>query len=231
MANTITRIIIVVACIGAAILLLKEFNGSRFNTKTYENKIDSLAKEIDSINVKNDSLESTIAVVEQENQVLEQGAKTLSTKIKYLKEDNSKLIAAKAYHPHQVDSFFVDRYKEQYKVATIDTTHLPIPVSKAVVVDLLDFDRTKTIVLNQDSLISNLQSTLGNKDKIIVTLRTKEDNYQSIISKQVQQQDNYKTIVEGLKGDLKKQDFKAKMNKIQKFVMGAAIIGLVATHK
>ena len=72
---------------------------------------------------------------------------------------------------------------------------------------------------------------MGNKDKIIVTLRTKEDNYQSIISKQVQQQENYKIIVDGLKTDLKKQDFRMKMNKIEKFAMGAAIIGLAVTHK
>jgi len=225
-------IITVIVAATATFLVFNFFgSGKRFNTKAYENKIDSLASEIKGIEKQNDSLESTIAVVENQNLALSNTANFLSAKIQNLKEDNSKLKAVATYHPQQVDSFFVDRYKEQYKTPTKDTTHLPIPVAKAVVVDLLDFDRTKNIVLNQDSLITNLQTTVGNKDKIIVTLRTKEDNYQSIISKQVQQQENYKTIVEGLKGDLKKQDFRMKMNKIEKFAMGAAIIGLAVTHK
>jgi hypothetical protein len=163
--------------------------------------------------------------------VLTVKANVLKDNIKALKEDKSELEAAAKMRPHEIDSFFVVRYAEQYKVETKDTTILPVPVSKAVVVDLLDFDRTKNIVLNQDSLITNLESTVTGKDKVIVTLRTKEDNFQSIIQKQVQQQDNYKVIVEGLKGDLKKYDLKMKRNKIEKFVMGALIIGLAVTHK
>ena len=225
-------IITVIVAATATFLAFNFFgSGKRFNTKAYENKIDSLTSEIKGIEKQNDSLESTITLVEDQNLILSNGANFLSAKVQALKNDNSKLKAAEAYRPQQVDSFFVDRYKDQYKIVTKDTTHLPIPVSKAVVVDLLDFDRTKNIVLNQDSLITNLQTTVGNKDKIIVTLRTKEDNYQSFISKQVQQQENYKIIVDGLKTDLKKQDFRMKMNKIEKFAMGAAIIGLAVTHK
>jgi len=230
MKTTIVKIVAGIIFLALAYYLLQG-PGKRFATAPYEAKIDSLASEIKGIEKQNDSLEATITVVEKENQVLEQGAKTLTSKIKSLKQDNSKLIAAAAYHPHQVDSFFAARYKDQYKIATVDTTHLPIPVSKAVVVDLLDFDRTKNVVLNQDSLINNLQSTLGNKDKIIITLRTKEDNYQSIISKQVQQQENYKIIVDGLKTDLKKTDWKIKKGKITTFALGTLALGLLVTHK
>lgn len=217
-----------VACIW---LVFKEFDGVRFKTEAYEQAIDSLAVQIDSLHTQNDSLESTIQVVEQENLVLEQKTKTLTVKVKELKEDKSELEAAAKMRPHEVDSFFVTRYKEQYKVPTKDTTILPVPVSKAVVVDLVDLDRTKNIVLNQDSLITNLESTVSGKDKIIVTLRTKEENYQSIIQKQVQQQDNYKIIVDGLKGDIRKLDRKDKLNKLTKFGMGFLIIGLAVTHK
>ena len=170
-------------------------------------------------------------MVEKENLVLEQKTKTLTGKIKDLKEDKSELEAAAKMRPHEIDSFFVVRYAEQYKVETKDTTILPVPVSKAVVVDLIDFDRTKNIVLNQDSLITNLESTVNGKDKVIVTLRTKEGNYESIIQKQVQQQDNYKIMVEGLKGDIKKLDRKNKINKLTKFGMGFLILGLAVTHK
>ena len=217
-----------VACV---YLVFKEFDGVRFKTEAYENAIDSLAVQIDSLHGQNDSLENTIQVVEKENLVLEQKTKTLTGKIKDLKEDKSELEAAAKMRPHEIDSFFVVRYAEQYKVETKDTTILPVPVSKAVVVDLVDFDRTKNIVLNQDSLITNLESTVNGKDKVIVTLRTKEGNYESIIQKQVQQQDNYKIMVEGLKGDIKKLDRKNKINKLAKFGMGFLILGLAVTHK
>ena len=212
-------------------LIFKEFGEVRFKTESYERAIDSLAVQIDSLHGQNDSLETTIQVVEKENLVLEQKTKTLTGKIKDLKEDKSELEAAAKMRPHEIDSFFVVRYAEQYKVETKDTTILPVPVSKAVVVDLVDFDRTKNIVLNQDSLITNLESTVNGKDKVIVTLRTKEGNYESIIQKQVQQQDNYKIIVEGLKGDIKKLDRKNKINKLAKFGMGFLILGLAVTHK
>ena len=220
--------VFLLACIW---FLYKEFDGVRFKTEAYENKIEELAVQIDSLHGQNDSLENTIQIVEQENVILEQKTKTLSAKVKDLKEDKSELEAAAKLRPHEIDSFFVNRYAEQYKIPTADTTILPVPVSKAVVVDLVDLDRTKNIVLNQDSLITNLESTVNGKDKIIVTLRTKEGNYESIIQKQVEQQNNYKVIVEGLKGDIRKLDRKNKLNKITKFAMGALIIGLAATHK
>jgi cell division protein FtsB len=217
-----------VACI---YLLFKEFDGVRFKTESYEHAIDSLAVEIKGLHKQNDSLETTIQFEEEKNQELASKASGLKEIIKNLKEDNKRISLVHAYHPQQVDSFFVDRYKDQYAVQTKDTTHLPVPVSKAVVVDLLDLDRTKNIVLNQDSLITNLESTVNGKDKIIVTLRTKEDNYNSIIQKQVQQQENYKIMVEGLKGDIRKLDRKNKINKLTKFGMGFLIIGLAVTHK
>lgn len=226
-----TRGIIAFVLIAGIWLIFKEFEGVRFKTEAYENKIEALAVQIDSLHGQNDSLENTIQVVEKENVILEQKTKTLSGKVKELKEDKSELEAAAKMRPHQIDSFFVVRYKEQYKVPTKDTTILPVPVSKAVVVDLVDFDRTKNIVLHQDSLVTNLESTLVNKDKIIVTMRTKEENYNSIIQKQVEQQENYKVIVEGLKGDIRKLDRKNKLNKLTKFGMGVLIIGLAATHK
>jgi len=223
--------VIVLFLLAGVWLIFKEFGEVRFKTESYERAIDSLAVQIDSLHGQNDSLETTIQVVEKENLVLEQKTKTLTGKIKDLKEDKSELEAAAKMRPHEIDSFFVVRYAEQYKIETKDTTILPVPVSKAVVVDLIDFDRTKNIVLNQDSLITNLESTVNGKDKVIVTLRTKEGNYESIIQKQVQQQDNYKIMVEGLKGDIKKLDRKNKINKLAKFGMGFLILGLAVTHK
>jgi chromosome segregation ATPase len=223
--------VIVLFLLAAIWLLVKEFDSVRFKTESYENTIDSLAVQIDSLHGQNDSLETAIIDEEYKNKALTVKANVLKDNIKALKEDKSELEAAAKMRPHEIDSFFVVRYAEQYKVETKDTTILPVPVSKAVVVDLLDFDRTKNIVLNQDSLITNLESTVNGKDKVIVTLRTKEGNYESIIQKQVEQQNNYKVMVEGLKGDIKKLDRKNRINKLTKFGMGFLILGLAVTHK
>jgi cell division protein FtsB len=223
--------VIVLFLLAAIWLIFKQFEGARFQTESYENTIDSLAVHIDSLHVQNDSLETAIIDEEYKNKVLIVESNILKDNIKALKEDKSELEAAAKMRPHEIDSFFVVRYAEQYKVETKDTTILPVPVSKAVVVDLVDLDRTRNIVLNQDSLITNLESTVNGKDKVIVTLRTKEGNYESIIQKQVQQQDNYKIMVEGLKGDIKKLDRKNKINKLTKFGMGFLILGLAVTHK
>jgi hypothetical protein len=223
--------VIVLFLLAAIWLLVKEFDGVRFKTESYENTIDSLAVQIDSLHGQNDSLETAIIDEEYKNKVLTVKANILKDNIKGLKEDKSELEAAAKMRPHEIDSFFVVRYAEQYKVETKDTTILPVPVSKAIVVDLVDLDRTRNIVLNQDSLITNLESTVNGKDKVIVTLRTKEGNYESIIQKQVQQQDNYKIMVEGLKGDIKKLDRKNRINKLTKFGMGFLILGLAVTHK
>ena len=223
--------IIALFLVASVYLLFKEFDGVRFKTEAYETQIEQLAVQIDSLHNQNDSLETAIIDEEYKNKVLIVKTNILKDNIKALKEDKSELEAAAKMRPHEIDSFFVVRYAEQYKVETKDTTILPVPVSKAVVVDLVDFDRTKNIVLNQDSLITNLESTVNGKDKIIVTLRTKEGNYESIIQKQVEQQNNYKVIVEGLKGDIKKLDRKNKINKLTKFGMGFLILGLAATHK
>ena len=72
-----------------------------------------------------------------------------------------------------------------------------------------------------------MDSSLKNRAEVIVKLREKEVNYTSIIDKKVQQEELYKVQVNGLKQDIKKQERRLKWNRIQKVVLGAAIIGLI----
>jgi len=226
-----TGIIVIIIFI-VLLFLHSLFNHNKqFNTKPYENKIDSLTNKIKVIEKQNDSLELSIYVLENNNSILSDKSNMLSLKIEKLKRDSSKLKQIIAYQPQQIDSFLVERYQDRYKILSKDTIHVPVPVAKEILVDLFDLDRTKDIVLNQDSLIDNLRSIIGNKDSIIVTLKTKENNYQSIISKQTEQQANYELAVSGLKSDLKKQNFITKINKVEKLAMTIVIVGLIATHK
>ena len=137
----------------------------------------------------------------------------------------------RSFTPTQVDSFFVANYKEEYAKVSSDTTHLPVEVSKAVVVDLKEGIVNEKIVQAQDSIIHTQDASIQNREQVIVTLRQKEVNYQSIIQKQVEQGENYKIQIDGLKGDIKKYDRRVKMGKIQKFVLGVLVIGLAVTHK
>ena len=202
-----------------------------FDTKPYEAKIDSLQQNIDSIHLVNDTLEIGISVLEKENDYLAEKVVYLKDKVKDLKDDLKDAKDALSYTPTQVDSFFVATYKEEYDKVSSDTTMLPIEVSKAVVVDLKEGEVNEKIVIAQDSVIQTQAQSLNNRDQVITVFRQKETNYQSIIQKQIEQGQNYKIQIDGLKGDIKKFDRRMKMGKIQKFVLGALVIGLAVTHK
>jgi hypothetical protein len=199
----------------------------KFDTKPFEVKIDSLQHEVDSLHKDNFKLESFISVLEEDNVYLVNKTGKLQAKIGDLKGDLKDAKDALKYTPTQVDSFFVAKYSGEYANKSKDTTHLPLEVSKAVVVDLKEGEVNEKIVITQDSVIVTMDSSLKNRAEVIAKLREKEVNYVSIIDKKVQQEELYKVQVSGLKQDIKKQEKRLKWNRIQKVVLGAAIIGLI----
>lgn len=205
------------------------YNPGKFDTKPYEQKIDSLQNGIDSIKAVNDTLEIGITVLEQDNQYLVVKVTKLNEKVLDLKEDLKDAKEALVYTPTQVDSFFKENYASEYLTTSSDTTHLPLEVSKAVVVDLKEGKVNEQIVIAQDSIIVTLDSSLKNRADLIAKLRQKEVNYIEIDKNRVAQIDNYKIQVDGLKKDIKKQGLKLKFGRLQKVVLGAAVIGLLIT--
>jgi hypothetical protein len=226
-----TFVVIAILAIVAFIFFRPDFTGKNFDTKPYDAKIDSLQKGIDSLHQQNDSLETSIQLVEGLNTQLIGQSIGLKNTIKDLKSDNSHVDFVKAYTTTQVDSFFLIRYANQYKEYSIDTTHLPIPVAKATIVDILELDKTNKILFHTDSLVTVLDNIITNKDTVIALLRGKEDNYQSIIEKHVEQGHNYKIQISGLKADIKKNNWSIKKSKIANIILSGAVIGLIATHK
>lgn len=205
------------------------YNPGKFDTKPYEQKIDSLQNNIDTLNTLNYSLENVIGVLEQDNRYLVVKVTKLNEKVLDLKEDLKDAKDALVYTPTQVDSFFKENYTSEYLATSTDTTHLPLEVSKAVVVDLKEGKVNEQIVIAQDSIIVTLDSSLKNRADVIAKLRQKEVNYIEIDKNRVEQINNYKIQVEGLKGDIKKQNLKLKFGRLQKVVLGAAVIGLLIT--
>lgn len=197
-----------------------------FDTTPYENKIDSLENRIDSIKQENDNLESGIQLLEQTNTYLTDRVDILKDKVSQLKDDLKDAESALAYNPTQVDSFFMATYPVQFASLSEDTTHLPLEVSKQVVVDVRQSFTNKQIILTQDSTIQGLDTLVKNKDKIIIDLRKKEDNYIAIDKDRVEQAKNYQIQIDGLKADIRKKNFKLKMGKFSKVIIGVA--GLTA---
>lgn len=229
MKQTIFTIIIVVV----VTFLLFNFFGphKKFDTKPYEVKIDSLQKEINYVLVQNDSLTQKEGELESYNLQLVDQTLDLKHTITNLKNDSSHIKIVYAYTPTQVDSFFSTRYVKAYKEHSTDTTHLPLPVAKAAVIDILELDKTKNVLAKTDSLVEVQSQLINGKDQVITVLKTKETNYQSVISLQLKQQDNYKAQIVGLKDDIKRSSRSVKMQKVKTFVLGAAVIALAATHK
>ena len=169
--------------------------------------------------------------MEDKNTILSNQSSNLKSKIKELKDDYSHVERVKSYTPTQLDSFFIVRYADQYKQDTKDTIHLPIPVAKYTVIDLLELDKTSKILSYTDSLVTVLDKTIAGKDTVISLLRGKEVNYQGIIKNQISQGENYKIQIAGLKDNIKKDAWALKKAKITNFILGTAVIGLFVTHK
>lgn len=197
-----------------------------FNIKPYESKIDSLQKKVDSFLLKNDSLTIKIQSIDSTNLSLFKKNKELKDNITTLKNKipNKKDIIK--YTPTEVDSFFKDRYVNEYKLKSIDTTKLPLEVSKIVVLDLKESDINKSIILSQDKLINNLDTLLTGKDSIIDLLKDKDLNNQYIIKNQKDQTDTYKILVSGLNNEIKIKNKKLKFQKIERIIMGIFIATL-----
>ena len=199
----------------------------KFDTVPYDHKIDSLQHNIDSIKEVNDTLESEIQVLDTDNEYLSGKILTLNDKVGDLKGDLKDALKALKYHPTQVDSFFKANYVNQYNVYSKDTTHLPLEVSREVVVDLKQGKINERIVATQDSVLAYMDSSLINRNDVILKLRDKEKNYIAIDKDRVNQLDNYKIQVNGLKTEINKQNRKLKFGKIQKVVLGGLVLGLL----
>jgi hypothetical protein len=220
---------IVVICLLALIAVWYVFiyKAPKFDTKPFEQKIDSLQHNIDSVQIDNTHLEGAISVLEQDNGYLVVKVGVLNEKVLDLKGDLKDAKDALKYTPTQVDSFFISKYSKEYVLVSQDTTQLPLEVSKAVVVDLQEGETNEKLVAAQDSVIVTLDQSLKNREEVIVKLRDKEANYIQIDKDKSSQIDNYKIQVDGLKTEVKKADRKLKFGRFQKVALGAAIIGLL----
>ena len=198
----------------------------QFDTKPYEHKIDSLENRIDSIKQENDSLELGIQDLQETNTLLTDRVDGLKEKIFDLKDDLKDAEKALVYTPTQVDSFFMFQYPVQFASLSQDTTHLPLEVSKQIVVDVKQLGISKEVIKFQDSTILGLDTLVKNKDKIIIDLRKKEENYIAIDKDRVEQGKNYQIQIDGLKKEVSKKNWKLKMGKFEKVIIGVA--GLAA---
>jgi predicted RNase H-like nuclease (RuvC/YqgF family) len=227
MKNQWTKIgLIAVAIIALWWVFIQKGCSPKFDTKPYELKIDSLENRIDSIKGENDSLEAGIQVLEETNTHLTDRVDGLKDKVWQLKDDLKDAEKALAYTPTQVDSFFMMQYPVQFASLSEDTTHLPLEVSKQVVVDVKQLGIAKEAIKFQDSTILTLDTLVKNKDQIIVDLRKKEDNYIKIDLERVEQGKNYQIQIDGLKKEVSKKNWKLKVGKFEKVIIGVA--GLAA---
>ena len=223
MKNQWTKIgLIAIAIIALWWIFIQKGCSPQFDTKPYEHKIDSLENRIDSIKQENDSLEVGIQTLQETNTLLTDRVDGLKEKIYDLKDDLKDAEKALVYTPTQVDSFFMTQYPVQFASLSEDTTHLPLEVSKQIVVDVKQLGITKEVIKFQDSTILGLDTLVKNKDLIIVDLRKKESNYIMIDKDRVEQAKNYQIQIDGLKKEVSKKNWKLKIGKFEKVLIGVA---------
>jgi hypothetical protein len=222
---------VLIAVVAIFLIKLNCHSDGVINIATYEKKIDSLQKKIDTIVKANDSLETSISLIEQKNDELEAEEDMLRQTILEILSDTSYKKETFNYTPTQVDAFFISRYPNEYAQITKDTTHLPIPVAKAAIVDIKTLDKTKLVLATTDSLVKVLDSTIINKDTIISNLRVKETNYLAIDKNRIEQNDNYKIVVSGLQLDNKKLKTSVRKQKLITYIAALIATALAVTHK
>lgn len=227
-----TIVVSLLAVIIVAFLVYYFKPEKKFDTKPYTVKIDSLQDRVTFFTFKNDSLQNRITLLEDWNDELQGESSDLKRTIYNLKHDSSRIKIIRVYTPMEADSFFLNRYGQLYNVFTKDTTRLPLPVSKATIVDLLEYDKTKSILFKTDSLVAIQTNIITNKEEVINVLKKKEADDQAIIDLHLKQIDTYKDEVGGLQISLKKANRSIRNQKIKTIVLGiAAGAVLIATHK
>lgn len=223
MKNQWTKIgFIAIAIIALWWIFVQKGCSPEFDTKPYEHKIDSLENRIDSIKQENDSLEVGIQYLQETNTYLTDRVDGLKDKVAILKDDLKDAEKALVYTPTQVDSFFVAQYPIQFASLSTDTTHIPLEVSKQIVVDIKQLGIAKEMIVFQDKTITTLDTLVKNKDLIIVDLRKKEENYIAIDKDRVEQGKNYQIQIDGLKKEVSKKNWKLKIGKFEKVLIGVA---------
>ena len=227
-----TIVISVLSVIIVAFLVYYFKPEKKFDTKPYIVKIDSLQDKVTFFNIKNDSLQNRVFLLEDWNDQLQGESSDLKRTIYNLKHDSTRIKIVRVYTPMEADSFFLNRYGQLYNVFTKDTTRLPLPVSKAAIVDLLEYDKTKSILFKTDSLVAIQTDIITNKEEVINVIKKKEADDQAIIDLHLKQIDTYKQEVGGLQISLKKANRSIRNQKIKTIVLGiAAGAILIATHK
>lgn len=204
----------------------------KVDLKPYQHKIDSLSTEVGILTKENDSLETFITFLYATNDSLFTVNERLKYRISDLKDDLEEAKNALKYTPHQIDSFFIDRYAHEYVPDSQDTIFIPIEVAKSIIVDVKEGDINKQIVITQDSTIDNLEELVANKEDVIKALREKEVNYIELDKTRLDQQAEYQKQIDLLKLEVKKYNKKLKFSKIKEIIIGAAaVVGFVITSK
>lgn len=215
------KIIVIVALILIAIVVMSRLqcNKNLFDLSAYKVRIDSLQKNIDSVSKLNDLEELKIADLQQKNDSLVEVKNDLEQEIDDLKKDTEYIEIVREYNPTQVDSFFKNKYANEYKIVQKDTVLIPLPVAQSAVVDIIDLEKTKKVLVKTDSLVTVLNKTNENKDTIIVSLRTKEANYNTIIFNKDAQMSEWKNQLFISQMENKKLKIKNKFGKIVTYVL------------
>jgi hypothetical protein len=189
--NLITMLLILIAILGAMLLLNNSNNISK--DIQYKNQIDSLSNNILKLN--NNLNEKDKIIFSFEDSILK-----LDKKITKEKEQHIKIITKykniskeiNNYTPEQIDSITYNKYKWVLDNTT-DTSKLNVyfPILKQINLDLSSFDSLKESYVIEKNISNLYQLQLIAKDTIINTFKQKDSIYQEQIELYVLKEQKY----------------------------------------
>lgn len=104
-------LIIIIGLVGYNIFFLKEM---KTDVKSYNLKIDSIQRDIDSVVIANKLLDTHLKTIHNEIVLIDKDINTVQTNIKTIKETtNEKVSNVDNYAVHELYQFFTDRYENR----------------------------------------------------------------------------------------------------------------------
>ena len=104
-------LIIIIGLVGYNIFFLKEM---KTDVKSYNLKIDSIQRDIDSVVIANKLLDTHLKTIHNEIVLIDKDINTVQTNIKTIKETtNEKVSNVDNYAVHELHQFFTDRYENR----------------------------------------------------------------------------------------------------------------------
>lgn len=220
-----------ILCVILFLLLLNNCNNNEAllaEKKVLEKEIKQTKQLVEKTLIENKKIDVIIKKYKDTINFLDTQNIKKQKKILELSNENNRLKSSiKKYSTDQLLQYYIDRYKQPNNVFK---TNLGITfkdtLSKAIAIDLTDYDFVSKELVIKNDIISNKNNIISSKDTIINNLEIQKKNTTFVLEKQGLIIDNQEDLIKNQEKIIKRA---TRKQKILKVAIPIAIISGIAT--